>query len=138
MARPNKKCICCSTRYSYCPSCSRADATKPSWYNEFCSETCMTLWYTLTKYNMNMLTKSDAKSTISKLDLNPIDSYASCIQRDYAKVMIDEKKPKRVQKKIEPVVEENLVEAIESVLLPIEQPKITIEESHEVVKKENE
>ena len=95
MARLNRTCYACQSKYSYCPSCSRADATKPSWYSEFCSESCKDLWITLTKYNMAMLSKSDAKSIISELGLKSIDTYADCVKRDYAKVMAEDKKPKR-------------------------------------------
>ena len=124
----NRKCLACSTKYSYCPSCSRADALKPSWYSEFCNESCKELWLTLTRYNMDHLTKSEAKSIISGLDLKPIDTYVECVKRDYAKVMAEEKKTRKAQKKVEPIVEEVLVEQPEEVAL-----------IHEVViKKENE
>jgi hypothetical protein len=136
MVKQNRKCLACSTKYTYCPTCSRVDALKPSWYGEFCSEPCMKIWTTFTKYNMNMLTKDDANVIVSELDLKPIESYAQCIQRDYAKVMADEKKPKRGKRiEIKPIdevadVESTVVEEI------IEQ---VVEESHEVViEKENE
>lgn len=131
MAHLNKKCLCDNTRYSYCPDCSRADALKPTWYSEFCSESCMILWTTLTKFSMNQLSKSEAKEIISAIDLKPIDAYVACVQRDYATVMATEKKSKRGKRiEINPIdevidIEPEIVESI-------------IEESHEVVKKENE
>lgn len=131
MAHLNKKCSCDGVRYSYCPDCSRIDALKPSWYSEFCSETCMTLWTTLTKYNMSMLSKSEAKDIISALDLKPIDAYVACVQRDYNKVMVEEKKFKRGKRiEIKPIdeVEPAVIEAVESI----------VEESHEVITIENE
>lgn len=125
MAATNRKCLCCSTRYSYCPSCSRRDSLKPSYFADFCSETCMTLWTTATKYNMSMLTKPEAKSIISALDLKPIDAYVTCIQRDYANIMEPVKKPRK-SRKIEPIE------------VQLEQPE-EVAESHEVViEKENE
>lgn len=127
MAHFNKQCWCCGEKYSYCPSCSRADSLKPSWASEFCSESCMMLWTTLTKFGMNRLTKSEAKSIILDLDLKPIDTYAICVQRDYDKVMAVEKKSRKV-KKIEPVVETELI---------LEQ-QVEAVKSHEVVKEENE
>jgi hypothetical protein len=95
----------------------------------FCSETCKDLWSALTKFGMGYLTKPEAQAIISNLELKPIDTYAECVKRDYAKVMAEEKKQKKSYKKIEPIVE------IESV---IEQPEVAepvaIEpESHEVV-----
>ena len=124
MASKNRKCLSCQEKYAYCPSCSRSDALEPSWKSEFCSEACMTLWSTLTKYNMDFMSKDEAKEIISGLNLKPIHTYADCVQRDYAKVMKDEKNPYKAQKKIEPIIDE--------VIEPI------IEESHEVVTIENE
>ena len=68
MAQKNKKCLACGEKFSYCPSCSRVDALKPSWSSEFCCETCMTLWTTLTKYGMGCMEKSEAKEIISALE----------------------------------------------------------------------
>ena len=135
MAHLNKKCLCDGTKYAYCPDCSRADALKPTWYSEFCSESCMTLWNTLTKFGMNLISKSEAKEIISTLDLKPIDAYVACVQRDYAKVMESEKKPRKI-KKVEPIVEEEIVE-IEPII-EIAEPVAIEPESHEVVIKENE
>lgn len=135
MAQLNKKCICCSTRYSYCPSCSRVDALKPSWNSEFCGETCKDLWYTATKFNMNKLTKSEAKSIISELDLKPIDKYVACVQRDLKNIMTEDKKPKRGKRiEIKPIDEVINVKptVVEDII------KQVVEESHEVVNKENE
>lgn len=100
----NRKCLCCSDRYSYCPDCSRADKLAPTWKAQFCSEECMTLWMTLTRYNMGKHSKSEAKEIISVLYLKPIDAYVDCVKRDYAKVMVEEKKSRKI-KKVEPIVE---------------------------------
>ena len=152
MARLNRTCYACQTKYSYCPSCSRADAAKPSWASEFCSESCKDIWVTLTKYNMSMLTKSEAKAIISELDLKPIDTYVDCVKLDYNKIMEPEKKLKRGKRAemkiidevmdIKPEVVEHVIENLfES---QIEQPiivaePVAIEPEHEVVvEKENE
>lgn len=126
----NRKCLACSTSYSYCPDCSRADKLAPTWKAQFCSEDCMSLWMTLTRYNMSRLTKSEAKEIISALTLKPIDVYASCVQRDYAKVFEPAKKSRKI-KKLEPIVE---VET-EPVMAIIEQPVEDVA-VHEVILKE--
>ena len=127
----NRKCLACQTSYSYCPDCSRVDKLAPTWKAQFCSEDCMTLWMTLTRYNMSRLTKHEAKEIISSLDLKPIDVYVDCVKRDYAKVMAEEKKSRKA-KKPEPVVEVELEQPI-VVAEPVAQPE------HEVViEKENE
>lgn len=144
MAR-ERACIACKTKYSYCPDCSRADALKPTWYSEFCSESCMTLWTTLTKFGMNLLSKSEAKEIISATNLKPIDAYVACVQRDYNKVMAADKKPKRGKRiEIQPIdeVADIQAEILEPVLevKPVEVANIVAieHESHEVVIKENE
>ena len=148
MASKNRKCLSCGTKYSYCPSCSRVNALEPSWKSEFCSDTCMTLWTTLTKYGMKFLTKDEAKAIILGLDLDPIDTYAFCVKRDYAKVMEEEKRPKRGKRiEIKPVDEaidipkEVVEELIENKIeQPIEVVETVAEETtvHEVFEKENE
>nr|DAH39509.1 MAG TPA: hypothetical protein [Caudoviricetes sp.] len=127
MAKLNRKCLCCSTRYSYCPSCSRADALLPTWHAEFCSEECMTLWQTATKYNMNKLTKSEAKGIISNLQLKPVSEYVTCVQRDLENILKEEPKPKR-GKRIEVQPIDEFVGIIPT----------SIEKLCEVVKQENE
>ena len=126
----NRKCISCGEKYYYCPTCSRASALEPYWKSEFCSETCMTLWTTLTKYGMEILTKDEAKEIVSNLDLKPMTVYADCVQRDYAKVMVEEKKSRKLHKKQEQIVD-----------IKIEQPiivvePVVIEPAHEVVLEE--
>ncbi len=127
-----RKCLCCGEKYEYCPTCSRASALEPSWKSEFCGETCKDLWTALTKYGMDMITKSEAKFIISKLDLKPLATYADCVQRDYAKVVAHEPKPKKAQKIVEPVIEVAPVEQPEQVAEP------AVEVVHEVVEQENE
>ena len=131
MAQKNRKCFACETKYSYCPSCSRVDALKPSWYNEFCSEECMTVWTTATKYNMNRLTKSEAKEIISNVVLKPIESYTQCIQKDLNVILAEEKKFKKFHKKVEPVVEE--VQIIEPVVEVVLEQVAEDTTAHEVV-----
>lgn len=102
MARRNRKCICCSTEYSYCPDCSGPDRLKPSWYSEFCSEDCKDLWLTATKFNMGMVEKKDAKDIISALNLKDKSEYVKCIQRDLDVILAEEpkKRGKRAEMKI--------------------------------------
>ena len=95
MARKNKTCLCCSTKYSHCPDCSKVDAMKPSWASEFCSEDCKEIWTTAVKFNLGDITKSEAKSIISVLNLKPTEQYVQCVQRDLATILAEEPKPQR-------------------------------------------
>jgi hypothetical protein len=143
--------MCCKTEYDFCPNCG-SGRLAPAWKAAFCSETCKELWQTLSRFSMNFITKSEAKSIISKLDLEPMEFYASCVQRDYAKVMAEEKKPKRGKRAEMPIVNEAIglpKEVIDSIVeelveikveQPIEAVEPVVEEStaHEVVTIENE
>ena len=116
----NRKCFCDGTVYAYCPDCSTSDKLAPSWKATFCSEDCMTIWTTCTKFNMGRLTKSEAKEIISALTLKPTSEYAPCVQRDLGVIMREDPKPKRSKRVVaQPVDEPTLIE-------------------HEVVNQENE
>lgn len=138
MARRNRKCLSCGTKYSYCPTCS-VDKAKPTWMTEFCNEVCKELFDTATRYNIKMLTKPEAKEIIEKLELKDRSEYVDFIQKDLENILGEEK-----------VIEEPIIE--ETVLPIIEEPAIVEEiapisykknkknkqKSHEVVKKEYE
>ena len=144
----NRKCMCCKTEYDFCPNCG-SGRLAPAWKSAFCSETCKELWQTLSRFSMNFITKSEAKSIISKLDLEPMEFYASCVQKDYAKIMAEEKKSKRGKRSemtvldeamdlpkevVEHIVEEIKIEqSIEVVEPVVEEPTV-----HEVILQENE
>lgn len=145
MAAKNKKCLACGTRYSYCASCSRSDRLGPSWKANFCSEDCMNLWKTLSRYNVGTLSKEEAQNVIRGLTIKPIEAYVDCVQRDYTKVMKNDKKTKKNKKVVE-TVETNPTESIEEIMAEpiIEMVDTVVEivepifESHEVVTIENE
>lgn len=131
MAIKERKCLSCATTYKYCPSCSRVDALKPAWASQFCSESCATLWTILTKFGMDRLSKPEAKSIISELDLKPIESYVPFIQRDYAKVMTEEKKFKRGKRiEIKPIDEFADIEPVVEIEQPLDVvvPEVVLEE----------
>ena len=129
MGKSNRTCMACRTKYSYCPSCSRTDALKPSWASEFCSESCKDLWLTLTRYNMGVHSKDEAKSIISALDLKPIDTYVDCVKRDYNKVMLEEKKPKRGKRAEMKILDDAMI--IEPVATEPTQHEVVIEKENE-------
>lgn len=115
--KKNRKCICCSKQYSYCPNCGGTDRLKPYWYSEFCSEECKGVWDIATRYNMQLISKQEAKTVLSKYDLVDISKYVACVQRDLENIYKEEPTAKRGKR-----VEINPVD----------------EAAHEVVTKENE
>ena len=119
MAKYNRQCRTCGSKYNYCPSCSKADALKEPWHSTFCCEDCRTIWKTLTKFSMGLLSKIEAKEILSKIELNPLETYAECVQRGLAKVMTEDE-----------IVVVN--EAAEEVAI-VEQPELALEEIHEII-----
>ena len=87
MAKKDRKCICCGTKYQYCPDCGGHYRFKPTWYSQFCSEECKELWSTATKFNMSMLSKQEAKEVISALTLKDHSEYVECVQRDLKNIL---------------------------------------------------
>ena len=126
MARRDRKCLCCGEKYSYCPTCS-IDKGKPTWMTEFCSSDCMTLWTAATKFNMNLINKSEAKEIIEKLELKERSEYVECVQRDLEVIMEQEMVTEKQAVETAPILEEKSVEMI--------SPKKK-QKSHEVVRKE--
>lgn len=133
MARRDRQCLCCGTKYSYCPTCS-TDKLKPTWMTEFCSESCKELFETATKYNLKKLTKPEAKEIIEKLELKEKSAYVDCVQKDLESILAEEKKvvKEAVKEEAAPILEEKPVVAEEK---PVFVPKKK-QKSHEVVKKE--
>ena len=65
----NRKCICCSTEYRYCNSCSE-DRTKPAWYAIYHNENCKDIFNTASDYLAGAITKEDAKQKFDACDLS--------------------------------------------------------------------
>jgi hypothetical protein len=87
---------------------------KPTWMSEFHSESCKNIFDICTRFNMGMMSKSEAQEALNTCDLTNKANFKSYVQRDLEVIFAEE--PKKKFKKAEPV-------AIEP-------------ESHEVVKKE--
>ena len=132
MARRDRQCLCCGTKYSYCPTCG-PDKLKPTWMTEFCSESCKELFETATKYNLKKLTKSEAKNIIEKLELKEKSAYVECVQKDLENILAEEPAVKEETAEEESKVEEDIIPIVEE--KPAFTPKKK-QKSHEVVKKE--
>lgn len=118
MARRQRECYLCGESYKYCSTCSQ-DRMKPSWMAEFHSENCKNIFDIATRFNMNLLTKEEAKAAMEKCDLTNKENFKSYVQRDLENIFAEDK----------PVQAEE----------PKKRSKrVIIEEPHEVVTIENE
>lgn len=128
MAKRSRECYLCGKKYSYCPTCSQ-DKMKPSWMTEFHEENCVKIFEICTRFNMQKMSKEEAKSALSSCDLTNKENFKSYVQRDLENIFAEEPKKRGKRVEIKPVDEVMDVEpeVVESIL-----------ESHEVVTTENE
>lgn len=65
----NRKCICCSTEYQYCNTCSE-DKSKPAWYAIYCSENCKKLFQAVSGYLANAVSIEETRARFDDCDLS--------------------------------------------------------------------
>ena len=115
MARKSRECYLCGESYKYCGSCSN-DRTKPTWMSEFHSESCKNIFDICTRFNMKLMSKSEAQEALKSCDLSNNANFKSYVIRDLEVIFAEE--PKKKTKKVEPV-------AIEP------EPEVVIEKENE-------
>lgn len=130
MGRRTRECYLCGETYSYCPTCSQ-DRTKPAWMAEFHSESCKNIFDICTRFNMGIMSKSEAQDALNTCDLSNKANFKSYVKRDISEIFKVDEEPKKRGKRAEAKILDEAMDIeptiIESVL-----------ESHEVVLKENE
>ena len=89
MAQRNRKCYLCGESYKYCSTCSQ-DRMKPTWMNEFHSESCKDIFDICTRFNMDMITKEQAQNELAKCDLSNKKNFKSYVQKDLEVIFEDE------------------------------------------------
>lgn len=65
----NRICVCCSTEYRYCNTCSE-DSVKPVWYSIYCSENCKKLFYATSNYYAKTATIEETRVKFDDCDLS--------------------------------------------------------------------
>lgn len=114
MGRRTRECYLCGKKYEYCPTCSQ-DKMKPSWMAEFHEHNCKSIFEICTKYNMQLMTKEEAKAALEQCDLSKKDSFKDYVQRDIVAIFTDEPKAKRSKQTVNEDVEIKTVESHEVV-----------------------
>ena len=123
MGRRNRECYLCKSKYSYCPTCSQ-DRTKPAWMAEFHSENCKDIFDICTRFNMQLLTKDEAKIAIEKCDISNKLNFRPSVQNTLSNLL----KVEEVIFEEEPIVEETPVVEAEPIVIKLDAE---IEEIHE-------
>ena len=123
MGRRARECYLCGQEYQYCPTCSQ-DKMKPAWMSEFHSKNCKNIFDICTRFNMQLMSKAEAQDALNSCDLSNKENFKSYVQCDLENIFKADVEPKfKRGKRIE--------------IQPVDDAMI-VEESHEVVKKENE
>ena len=82
---------------------------KPSWMNEFHSESCKDIFDICTRFNMEMLTKEQAQKELAKCDLSNKENFKSYVQKDLETIFAEEpaevKKPAKQSHEV--IIKEN-------------------------------
>lgn len=115
MGRRTRECYLCGEKYSYCPTCSQ-DKNKPSWMAEFHSENCKNIFDIATRFNLQLLTKEEAKSAMEQCDLSNKENFKSYVKQDLENIFKEEPKPKRGKRSEMPIIEEAVPEMFQEVV----------------------
>lgn len=81
MGRRNRECYLCGRDYQYCPTCSQ-DKMKPAWMSEFHSENCKNIFDICTRFNMQLMSKTEAQDALNSCNLSNKENFKSYVQRD--------------------------------------------------------
>ena len=114
----NRKCICCSTEYQYCNTCS-GDSSKPAWYAIYCSENCKKLFQAVSGYIANAVSLEDTRKRFDDCDLsykNKLkDKFIEVINEVYKNKIEehDDIKPEIKEDVIAEITEEVIEESVE-------------------------
>lgn len=92
MGRRQRECYLCGEKYQYCGTCSQ-DRMKPTWMAEFHDENCKNIFDICTRYNMELINKTEAKAELSKCDLSNKANFKDYVQRDLANIFAEDPKP---------------------------------------------
>ena len=93
MSRRNRECYLCGETYKYCPTCSQ-DKIKPTWMTEFHDENCKNIFDVCTRFNMNLISKTEAQDALNKCDLSNKENFKSYVQEDLKNIFTEESKAK--------------------------------------------
>lgn len=139
MGRRSRECYLCGRHYEYCSTCSQ-DRMKPVWMSEFHSENCKNIFDICTRFNMNLMSKSEAQKALKSCDLSNKENFKSYVIRDLENIFTADVVPAPA--------EDPIVVTLDAEIKEVSEDKAIIETSirgnkkkhrHEVViEKENE
>lgn len=128
MAKSNRTCYLCGTKYEYCPNCGHHD---PIYKATFCSENCKEIFHSLSKFGSGSFTADECKKALKHLDLSRKPFYKESVQNTIEQVyatsvaVVEDKvetKEEEIVENIQPIGAVEIVEAVAEVITeePIE------------------
>ena len=108
MAKRDRKCYLCGTDYKYCGTCSQ-DKMKPSYMSEFHSEDCKKIFDICTRFNMGMMSKTQAQEALIECDLSNRENFKSYVQNDLDVIFYEEPIVVELEEKIEEIHEDKVI-----------------------------
>ena len=97
MAKRAKECYLCSEHYEYCSTCFE-DRMKPTWMSAFHSENCKNIFDICTRFNMQLMSKTEARTALSNCDLSQKANFKDYVQRDITNIFAGEKPASKAAK----------------------------------------
>lgn len=89
MARKSRECYLCGESYKYCGDCSN-DRMKPAWMSEFHSESCKNIFDICTRFNMKLMSKTEAQEALNACDLSNKANFKSYVKRDLENIFAED------------------------------------------------
>ena len=108
MARKSRECYLCGIEYKYCGTCSN-DRMKPAWMAEFHNENCKNIFDICTRFNMKLMSKTDAQEALISCDLSNKANFKSYVQNDLDVIFEEEPIVVKLEAEIKEVCEDKAI-----------------------------
>lgn len=112
MKKNNRKCIVCSTVYTYCPNC-QADSNKPAWMRIYHDENCKKIYATISNYLEKVITSAEAKEILDTCNLSNKKNFHHVIADAINTIYSEQKTVKKTNKK--KTSETKITEVVENI-----------------------
>ena len=86
MAKANRTCAMCHTKYEYCNSCP-SHKTLPAWMGLFHDENCLNIYGALTSYRDGEVDKDKTAKKLAELDLSKFNDFSKSTQDKITEIM---------------------------------------------------
>lgn len=91
MAKYNRTCYTCSTKYHYCPTCPD-DVRDPKVYTMFCGEKCQSIFLTLAENGSGRVDAETCKKNLLALNITENDKMSDDVREHFNRIMATELK----------------------------------------------